>query len=131
MYKKARCTCKVVADLKSFLLFSLPSPSSLLKLPNEAHSAGAGLPGFNSYDGVVLGSHLELVPDMKPCTELLTFASSDAVYKTELELSMVYNCTKQWVALELIKTVSKQGTLCPPKCPSTRSRRCLNSFVGT
>ena len=37
MYKKARCTCKFV-DLPNkpiaFLTFSLPSPSSLLKLPS-------------------------------------------------------------------------------------------------
>ena len=37
MYKKACCTCKLVVLLKNpivFLTFSLPSPSSLLKLPN-------------------------------------------------------------------------------------------------
>ena len=35
MYKKARCTCKFVVLLNkpfAFLTFSLPSPSSLLKL---------------------------------------------------------------------------------------------------
>ena len=35
MYKKARCTCKFVVLLNKpvvFLTFSLPSPSSLLKL---------------------------------------------------------------------------------------------------
>ena len=37
MYKKAWCTCKLVVLLNkpiAFLTFSLPSPSSLLKLPN-------------------------------------------------------------------------------------------------
>ena len=41
MYKKARCTCKVVVLRNkpiAFLPFSLPSPSSLLKLPKEASS---------------------------------------------------------------------------------------------
>ena len=39
MYKKVCCTCKVVVLLNEsvvFLPFSLPSPSSLLKLPNIA-----------------------------------------------------------------------------------------------
>ena len=37
MYKKARYTCRFVVLLNKpvvFLTFSLPSPSSLLKLPN-------------------------------------------------------------------------------------------------
>ena len=44
MYKKACCTCKLVVLLNNpivFLTFSLPSPSSLLKLPNIAASPSA------------------------------------------------------------------------------------------
>ena len=41
MYKKARCTCKFVVLLNkpiAFLTFSLPSPSSLLKLPSPENA---------------------------------------------------------------------------------------------
>ena len=55
---------------------------------------------------MVLCSHLELVPDTKLCAQLLPFAPSDAILKLELRREP----EKSGIALELIKTVSTQGS---------------------
>ena len=78
MYKKAWWTCKVVVLLIkpiAFLMFSLPSPSSLLKLPLASTTATA-----------VKTSLLKWIPVFQTLSRLFQFAENGKCRRISLEL---------------------------------------------